>query len=124
MANDTKLKVDDTRSSIEQQLTFARSVVQPDGFVNLVVGVTRECFENMLKTGRTTTLDGAKIGMKMRLVVFAGNDHTHVMSQLEPFMPQGQPYIDARNKNFGIDEEVPKKSTGPGPGTSVVYSKE
>lgn len=94
--------------NVEQQIVFAIAPDQNGGPPTVILGVPRDAWIYM-RDGKTHTFDLTKAtphAIPVKLVLFGGRNHDEIMRTLDAAAKSaGAAYIDARNRNFKIDEK-------------------
>jgi len=89
--------------TVEQKAVF--SVGTTDNEPVLMIGVSRTCFDFMIKENVTSTIDLTKLDIPLKVVIYAGEGHSDVMGVVEAAAKkQGLAISDRRREDFGIDE--------------------
>src|SRR4051794_3763727 len=91
--------------NIEEKLVFGfappADATKP---ATLLLGVPRAAWEYM-KDGKTHTLDLTKIGLPIQLILYGADSHDTALRVIQEHnRRQGIPYLDERQKGFGIEE--------------------
>jgi hypothetical protein len=89
-------------STPKEQLIFAISPDAKGDGAMLMLGVTRECFEEMVE-GISKDIDLAEVGIPLKLMMFACDDKESGIAMLKAECAKaGVKVHDARNQDFSI----------------------
>lgn len=91
--------------NIEEKIVFGFSPpADPTKPATLIIGVPNGAWEYM-KDGKTHTLDLTKIGIPIQLLLYGADSHDTAMNYIKQHNSrQAIPYLDERQKDFGIDD--------------------
>jgi hypothetical protein len=97
--------------NIEEKIVFGFAPpADPTKAATLIIGVPQAAWEYM-KDGKTHTLDLTRIGIPIQLLLYGADSHDTAMRYIQEHnSKQGIPYLDERQKDFGITEAEPPES--------------